>query len=63
MSIACSSGISCQAVACGGRYLTVRSRPGRVTSSLVADPLGHKRPREMGLAGSPSIWVTVPSLK
>ena len=24
--------------------------------------MGHSRPREMGLAGSPSTWVTRPSL-
>ena len=29
---------------------------------LEAAPLGHSRPREMGLSGSPSIWMTCSSL-
>ena len=36
--------------------------PGRVTSCLDAAPLGHSRPREIGLSGSPSIWMTRSSL-
>ena len=33
-----------------------------MTSCLLALPFGHSRPREIGLAGLPSIWVTLPSL-
>ena len=33
-----------------------------VTRLLLAEPFGHSRPREIGLSGSPSIWVTSPSL-
>ena len=29
---------------------------------MLALPLGHSRPREIGLAGSPSIWTTFSSL-
>ena len=28
---------------------------------LLAEPLGQSRPREIGLSGSPSIWVIAPS--
>ena len=38
------------------------TRLGEVTSCLLALPFGHSRPREIGLAGSPSIWVDLPSL-
>src|SRR5215218_9645265 len=62
MSIACSSGSSSHSVPWGRRYLTLSSRLGPVTSCLEAAPLGHSRPREMGLSGSPSIWVTCSSL-
>ena len=48
-------------VPCGRRYLIVCSRPGPVTRLFVAAPFGHSRPREIGLAGSPSIWVISPS--
>ena len=34
---------------------------GEVTSDVDAEPLGHRRPRETGESGSPSIWVTRPS--
>ena len=33
-----------------------------VTRLLLAEPLGQSRPREIGLSGSPSIWMTLPSL-
>ena len=62
MSMARSRGRSSHAVAWGGRYFTFVSRDGPVTRLLVAEPLGHRRPREMGLSGSPSIWVMRPSL-
>jgi hypothetical protein len=29
---------------------------------LLAEPLGHSRPREIGLSGLPSIWTTFSSL-
>ena len=38
------------------------TRVGEVTSCLLALPLGHSRPREIGLAGLPSIWVIFSSL-
>ena len=31
---------------------------GLLTSCSLADPLGHRRPREIGESGSPSIWTT-----
>ena len=62
MSMARSSGSSSQPVPWGRRYLTWYSRLGEVTKLLVAAPLGHSRPREMGLSGSPSICVILPSL-
>ena len=39
-----------------------RGRPGQPHLPRPVVPFGHNRPREMGLAGSPSIWVTRPSL-
>src|SRR5581483_9003600 len=36
--------------------------PGACTIVRVAAPLGQSRPREIGLSGSPSIWVMRPSL-
>src|ERR1700712_5923677 len=37
-------------------------RPGLFTSCSLADPLGHRRPRDTGESGSPSIWMTRSSL-
>jgi len=62
MSIALSRSSSCHSVAYGGRYRTFVSRCGPVTSCLLAEPLGHRRPREIGLSGLPSIWTTLPSV-
>src|SRR6478735_7465557 len=58
MSIASSRSNSLHDVAYGARYLTFVSRVGLLTSCSDADPLGHRRPREIGLSGSPSIWIT-----
>ena len=58
MSIAWSRLSRSQSVAYGRRYSTVVTRPGWVTSCLLAAPLGHSRPRLTGESGSPSIWVT-----
>ena len=38
------------------------SRDGLLTSCSEAEPFGHNRPREIGLSGSPSIWMTFSSL-
>ena len=62
ISMAVSRSSSSQSVAYGRRYFTLVSRCGLLTSDDDADPLGQSRPREMGLSGSPSIWVTRPSL-
>ena len=62
MSIARSRSISSQAIDPGARYFAFVSRRGWVTSCFDADPLGHRRPREIGESGSPSIWMTCSSL-
>src|SRR3954454_5976477 len=62
ISIASSRSSSVQEVAYGALYLTLNSRVGLFTSCSDADPFGQRRPREIGLAGSPSIWVTFSSL-
>ena len=62
MSIAVSSSSSSHSVPCGGRYLTLNSRPGEECSWRDAEPFGHRRPREIGESGSPSIWMTCSSL-
>ena len=62
MSIAVSRSSDSQAVEPGARYFTRSSRSGFVTRLLLAEPFGQSRPREIGLSGSPSIWVTAPSL-
>ena len=62
MSSAVSRSRSSHPVPYGRRYRTVRTRSGLVTRLLLAEPLGHSRPREIGESGSPSIWVTRPSL-
>ena len=46
--------------AAGGRYFTLVSRSGEVCMFFVAAPFGQRRPREIGLAGSPSTCVTSP---
>jgi hypothetical protein len=61
MSIAVSRSISVHSVAKGARYLTFVSRCGPVTSCLLAEPLGQRRPRETGESGLPSIWTTFSS--
>ena len=61
ISMARSSDSSSQWVPWGRRYFTRYSRSGPVTSCLLADPFGHRRPREIGLSGSPSIWTTCSS--
>ena len=33
-----------------------------MTRLLLAEPFGQSRPLEIGLSGSPSIWMTLPSL-
>jgi hypothetical protein len=38
------------------------TRLGAVTSESVEEPFGHSRPRLIGESGSPSTWVTRPSL-
>ena len=62
MSIAVSRSSSCHSVAWGARYLTAYSRAGCSCSAREAEPLGHRRPREIGESGSPSIWMTFSSL-
>ena len=62
MSVACSSDSSSQSAAPGRRYLTLCSRIGELTRPSEAEPLGHRRPREIGESGSPSIWMTFSSL-
>src|SRR4051812_40076005 len=62
MSVAVSRSSSSHSVALGRRYLTLYSRRGLFTYCSEADPLGHRRPREIGLSGSPSIWTTFSSL-
>src|SRR5690349_7629885 len=61
MSIASSSAIGFHSVPPRGRYSTCSGRYEPVTSWNVADPFGHSRPREMGEAGSPSMFVMRPS--
>jgi hypothetical protein len=61
ISIAVSSGSSSHSVACGRRYSTRYSRSGPEWRLFDAAPFGHSRPREIGLAGSPSTWITSPS--
>src|SRR5258708_2016615 len=61
MSIAWSRGISRQLRLWGARYFTAYSRSGPLTSSREEAPFGQSRPREIGLSGSPSIWVTTSS--
>jgi hypothetical protein len=60
MSIAVSRSSDSQRVEYGARYFTRSSRSGFVTRLLLAAPLGQSRPREIGLFGSPSIWLTSP---
>ena len=60
-SIASSRSSSSHSVANGGRYLIFVRRCGPVTRLRLAAPLGHSRPREIGLSGSPSIWMISPS--
>ena len=62
MSIARSSGSSSHVVPYGRRYLTLYSRSGLEWRLFDAEPFGQSRPREIGLAGSPSTWITSPSL-
>ena len=62
MSIAVSRSSSSHSVPCGRRYLTLYSRAGCSWSWREAEPLGHRRPREIGESGSPSIWMTFSSL-
>jgi len=62
MAVACSRLMYSHSVAPGRRYLTRVSRIGELTSLSDAAPLGHRRPREIGEAGSPSIWTTFSSL-
>src|SRR5258707_8804667 len=62
MSIALSRSRSCHWVANGGRYLTWYSPAAPVVSCRLAEPFGHSRPPLTGEPGSPSIWVTRPSL-
>src|SRR4051794_24421225 len=61
MSIAWSSGSGSHDEPPGRRYSTCVSRCDPVTSWNVADPFGHKRPREIGDEGSPSMLVMRPS--
>src|SRR2546423_7080007 len=58
MSVAVSRSSSSQSVARGLRYLTLYSRLGLFTYCSEAAPFGHRRPREIGLSGSPSICTT-----
>ena len=60
ISIASSRPSSSHVFPNGRRYLTLYWRDGLVTSDFDAEPFGQSRPREIGLAGSPSIWVTSP---
>ncbi len=62
MSIARSRSRSSHSVPYGRRYRTFVTRAGDVTSCLLALPFGQSRPREIGLAGSPSICTTCSSL-
>jgi hypothetical protein len=62
MSVARSSESFSHLVPPGGRYLTLVSRIGELTSFSEAAPFGHSRPREIGESGSPSIWTTFSSL-
>ena len=61
MASSSSSGCQLGAVRGGGRASCV-CRPGELTSCSLALPLGHRRPREIGESGSPSIWTTRSSL-
>ncbi|SCE23234.1 hypothetical protein GA0115246_112862 [Streptomyces sp. SolWspMP-sol7th] len=58
MSIAVSRSSGSQSVPYGLRYRTSWRRAGPVVSWSEAEPLGHRRPRLTGEAGSPSICVT-----
>src|SRR4051812_29664217 len=62
ISVAWSSGISVQSLACGARYRTFVRRSAEFTSFSLAAPFGHSLPRETGESGSPSICVTFSSL-
>ena len=62
MSIAWSSASSSHSVPYGRRYCTWSRARGLVTRLREAEPFGQSRPREIGLSGSPSIWVTRSSL-
>ena len=62
MSIAVSRSRSSHCVPNGRRYFTRYSRAPPVVSWRLAEPLGQSRPRLTGESGSPSIWMTFPSL-
>ena len=59
-----SSGSSSHSVPNGRRYLTWYSRRGAGDQAARwPTPFGQSRPREIGLSGSPSIWVISPVLR
>ena len=58
ISVACSTERSSHSVPWGRRYFTFVWRVGEVTRLFDAAPFGHRRPREIGESGSPSIWTT-----
>src|ERR1700722_11109092 len=60
--MAVSSSSSSHFVEYGRRYFTFCNRPGWVCSSNVSEPLGQRRPREIGDSGSPSIEISLPFL-
>jgi hypothetical protein len=53
LGFAVSSSSSSHSVPCGRRYLTLYSRAGCSWSWREAEPLGHRRPREIGESGRP----------
>ena len=63
MSIAVSRSRSSHSVPYGRAVADLRL-PQRAGHQVACwrEPLGHSRPREIGLSGSPSIWMTFPSL-
>src|SRR4051794_7196512 len=61
MSVACSSEMCSHSVPPGRLYFTRVSRIGEFTRPSDAAPFGHRRPREIGESGSPSICTTLSS--
>src|SRR5699024_12572332 len=45
-----------------GPVREIGNASGELTSCSLAAPFGHRRPREIGESGSPSIWTTLSSV-